>query len=102
MKRIRMTIIILVTLVCGFGTGILLRPIVMPPPQVAVANNPSPIVAVPDEARSTQYFEENIDEARQVAAACRDGTVRGDECTNAETAISIADSKERFKRFRGR
>jgi hypothetical protein len=69
---------------------------------VAVVNDPSSSIATPAEARSTQYFEENVDEARQVARACRDGTIRGDECTNAETAIITVDSKERFTRFRER
>src|SRR3546814_11825583 len=33
--------------------------------------------------RSSDYFAEHLEEARQVVAGCRDGTVRGDECANA-------------------
>ncbi len=51
--------------------------------------------------RATTYFAGHLDEARQVAAECRNGSARGDECTNAETAIQEAEAKERFKRFRG-
>jgi hypothetical protein len=54
----------------------------------------------PAAPRSTQCFEANIVEARQVAAECRDGSIRGEECANAETAIITVESKERFKRFR--
>ncbi len=52
--------------------------------------------------RSSEYFGAHLDEARQVVAACRDGTVRGDECANAGLAVEEADAKERFRRFRGR
>lgn len=34
---------------------------------------PSPVATAPSEARGTQYFVANIDEARQVVAGCRDG-----------------------------
>src|SRR3546814_13564559 len=34
--------------------------------------------------RSSDYFAEHLEEARQVVAGCRDGTVRGDECANAD------------------
>lgn len=53
------------------------------------------------EPRSTQYFEAHIDEARQVVADCRDGSMRGDECANADIAVQTVDGRERFKRFRG-
>src|SRR3546814_5659082 len=45
--------------------------------------------------RSSDYFAEHLEEARQVVAGCRDGTVRGDECANANMAVEEADAKER-------
>lgn len=53
------------------------------------------------EPRSTGYFREHLDEARQIVASCRDGTVRGEECANAGMAVEEAEAKERFRRFRG-
>lgn len=53
------------------------------------------------QARSTQYFVANVAEARQVVAGCRDGSVRGGECTNAEEALIKVDAAERRKRFLG-
>lgn len=53
------------------------------------------------EPRSTQYFEAHIDEARKVVADCTAGSVRGDECTNADVAVQTVEGRERFKRFRG-
>ena len=53
------------------------------------------------EPRSTVYFKEHLDEARQIVASCRDGTVRGEECANAGMAVQEAEAKERFRRFRG-
>ncbi|GAY20114.1 hypothetical protein SFOMI_0636 [Sphingobium fuliginis] len=52
--------------------------------------------------RSSEYFAAHLDEARQVVAGCRDGTVRGEECANAGLAVEEADAKARFRRFRGR
>jgi hypothetical protein len=52
--------------------------------------------------RSSEYFAAHLDEARQIVAGCRDGTVRGEECANAGLAVEEADAKERFRRFRGR
>lgn len=94
-------IIALVTLVVGFASGFALRPVIMPPAQttVAVGRVPAPVAAA--QARGTQYFEANIDEARQVVAGCRDGSVRGGECANAEEAIIKVDAAERRKRFLG-
>jgi hypothetical protein len=94
-------IIVLVTLVVGFTGGFILRPVIMPPANTTIAVSPAPAPAAAAQARGTQYFVAHIDEARQVVAACRDGTVRGDECANAETAVITVESKERFRRFRG-
>ena len=53
------------------------------------------------EPRSTQYFEAHIEEARQIVDGCRDGTVRGGECDNADLAVQQADAKEKSRRFFG-
>jgi len=91
------TIIVLIILLVSFAGGFILRPIIAPTPQIA----PAAIAAPPSEARGTQYFMANIDEARQVVAGCRDGSVRGGECATAEEAIIKADAQERRKRFLG-
>lgn len=93
---------IIVAATIGFVAGLVLRPIILPPSQTnSAVGAPSSAAGTPSDApRGTQYFEANIGEARQVVAACRDGAARGDECTNAETAIITVESKERFKRFR--
>ncbi|KGB55936.1 hypothetical protein FG91_00820 [Sphingopyxis sp. LC81] len=54
------------------------------------------------EPRSSQYFEAHIEEARTVVAECKDGSTRGEECTNADIAVQVVEAKERFKRFRSR
>ena len=53
------------------------------------------------EPRAEQYFSAHLDEAKQVVADCATGTVRGDECKNAEIAVTRAKAKERTKRFLG-
>ncbi len=55
----------------------------------------------PSEPRSALYFEANLDEARAVVAGCRDGSIRGDECPNADQAVKRAESRERGRRFLG-
>lgn len=99
MTRARASIIIIVTLFVGFGAGLILRPVIMPPPHVSLLNIP-PQATAPAPPRGTKYFEVHIDEARMVVAACRQGTMRGDECANAETAVVTVESRERFRRFR--
>ncbi len=94
-------IIVLVTLVVGFAGGFVLRPVIMPPAQTTVAEGPGTVPIASVQPRGTQYFEANIDEARQVVAGCRDGSVRGGECANAEEAIIKVDAAERRKRFLG-
>ena len=101
MSQGRTIIIVLVTLAIGFAGGFVLRPVIAPLSQTAVAVSPAPAAPQPTAARGTQYFAANIDEARQIVAACRDGSVRGDECANAEQAVIEADSRDRFKRFTG-
>lgn len=94
-------IIVLVTLVVGFTGGFILRPVIMPPANTTIAVGPAPAPAAAAEARGSQYFVANIDEARQVVAGCRDGSVRGGECANAEEALIKVDAAERRKRFLG-
>jgi hypothetical protein len=91
----------LVTLAIGFAGGFVLRPVIAPTQQAAPVAVPSPIAAAPSEARGTQYFVAHIDEARQVVAGCRDGSVRGGECATAEEAIIKVDAQERRRRFLG-
>lgn len=96
------TIIIgLVTLVIGFAGGFVLRPVIAPTQQATIAASVSRAAPVSSEARGTQYFVAHIDEARQVVAGCRDGSVRGGECATAEEAIIKVDAAERRKRFLG-
>jgi hypothetical protein len=96
----RLFVAAIILLLVGFTGGFVLRPIIAPAPHapMAIANQASG--PIPREARGTQYFMANIDEARKVVAGCRDGSVQGGECANAETAIITVESKERFKRFR--
>ena len=101
MSQGRTIIIVLVTLVIGFAGGFVLRPVIAPLSQTAVAVSPAPAAPQPTAARGTQYFAANIDEARQIVTGCRDGSVRGDECANAEQAVIEVDSRDRFKRFTG-
>lgn len=54
------------------------------------------------EPRSTVYFEAHPDEARRIVAGCKDGTVRGDECANADIAVQTLDGRERMRRFMGK
>lgn len=100
MPRNRLLILLLVTFVVAFGAGLVLRPLIMSPSKTTVANSRPQQAMGPSEPRGTQYFEANMFEARQVVAKCRDGTVIGEECKNAETAIITVESKKRFKRFR--
>lgn len=94
-------IIVLVTLVIGFSGGFLLRPVIEPGQQAALAATVPPAAPESSEARGTQYFMANIDEAHQVAAGCRNGSVRGGECATAEEAIIKVDATERRRRFLG-
>lgn len=94
-------IIVLVTLTIGFAGGFVLRPIIAPAPQTAAAASPAPVALTLAEARGTQYFVANIDEAQQVVARCRNGSVRGGECATAEEAIIKVEAQERRKRFLG-
>lgn len=92
-------IIVLVTLIVGFGAGFVLRPVIVPVGQTAAV---SPIPITPSaEARGTQYFAAHLDEARQIVTGCADGSVRGEECGNAQAAVTEAEGRARFKKFMG-
>jgi len=101
MSQGKTIIIALVTLVIGFVGGFTLRPVIAPTQQAVIAAATPPPAAVSSEARGTQYFVANINEARQIVAGCRDGSVRGGECATAEEAIIKVDAQERRKRFLG-
>jgi len=94
-------LLVLVTLVIGFAGGFVLRPVIAPTQRADTIAVASPAPPVAGEARGTQYFVAHIDEARQVVAGCRDGSVRGGECATAEEAIIKVDAQERRKRFLG-
>ena len=101
MSQGKTIIVLIVTLAIGFTGGFILRPVIAPSPATAVASAPTPVSPASGEARGTQYFMFHLDEARQVVAGCRDGSVRGGECTNAEEAIIKVDAQERRRRFLG-
>ncbi|PZR82536.1 MAG: hypothetical protein DI537_36510 [Stutzerimonas stutzeri] len=101
MSQGKTLIIVLLTLVIGFAAGFALRPVISPTPQMVATAGPSSAPPVSGEARSTQYFVAHIDEAREVVAGCRDGSVRGGECATAEEAIIKFDAAERRRRFLG-
>jgi hypothetical protein len=89
MKQGRSVVIILVALAIGFAAGFVVRPIVGPAGTGLAA------------PRATQYFAAHLDEARETVAACREGTVRGDECAHAEEAIIAAEGRNSAKAFLG-
>ena len=101
MSQGKTIIVFIVTLAVGFAGGFILRPIIAPLPATVVASAPTPVSPASGEARGTQYFMAHLDEARQVVAGCRDGSVRGGECANAEEAIIKVDAQERRRRFLG-
>ena len=101
MPRSRMLIFVIVALIVGFGGGFALRPVIAPTVLTVEIAEPLPAAPATVQARGTQYFVAHIDEARQVVAGCRDGSVLGGECANAEEAIIKVDAAERRKRFLG-
>lgn len=91
--------IALVALVVGFSAGFALRPVIIAPSApTAIA---SPVPQASGEPRGKPYFAAHLDEARQVVAGCADGSVRGDECSNAEQAVAESEGRDRLKRFMG-
>ena len=69
---------------------------------LAIASLTILTACAPPEPRSVQYFEANLDEARDVVQSCTAGDMRGDECSNANVAVETAEGKARFERFRGK
>lgn len=51
------------------------------------------------EPRGEQYFSAHVEEAEQVIAECAKGTARGDECYNAQVAVSKAKAKARTEKL---
>lgn len=101
MSQGKTIIVLIVTLAIGFTGGFILRPVIAPSATTVVASAPIPVSPASGEARGTQYFMAHLDEARQIMAGCRDGSVRGGECANAEEAIIKVDAQERRRRFLG-
>ncbi|MBL8657620.1 MAG: hypothetical protein JNJ92_09730 [Altererythrobacter sp.] len=101
MSQGKTVIIVLFSLVIGFTGGFVLRPVISPTQPADTVTSVSPVAAAPAEARGTQYFVAHIDEAHQVVAGCRDGSVRGGECATAEEAIIKVDAAERRRKFLG-
>lgn len=94
-------IILIVVLAIGFGAGFMLRPVIAPPANPAIASGQPANSMQSREARGVQYFVANVDEARQIVQGCRDGSVRGAQCANAEEAIIKVEAEERRKHFLG-
>lgn len=94
--------IVLVTLVIGFGAGFTLRPVILPPGPAVVAAVPPLVPPARPVARGKPYFAAHLDEARRIVAGCAASSVQGDECANAEQAVTEADSQSRLKRFLGK
>jgi len=101
MSQGKTVILVLVALVVGFVSGFVLRPVIAPTQQAVAVASPSLVAPAISGARGTQYFVAHGDEARQVVAGCREGSVRGGECATAEEAIIKIDAQERRKRFLG-
>ena len=99
MSHSKTIIIVLVNLAIGFAGGFALRPLIAPIPQARITATGAAVAKASDDARGTQYFVAHIDEARQLVAGCRDGSVRGGECATAEEAIIKVDAQDRRRRF---
>lgn len=101
MTRSRILITVLVALIVGFGGGFVLRPVIIPVESTPVLANPAPTAPAPAEPRGKQYFAAHLGEARQILTGCADGSVRGEECFNAEMAVVEAEGSARHKKFFG-
>jgi hypothetical protein len=101
MSQNKVLIVALTALVVGFAGGFVMRPVILPVPQSETVADAPPMAATSSEARGVQYFVAHLEEARQIVAGCRDGSVRGGECATAEEAIIKVDAQERRKRFVG-
>ena len=97
----RTLIFVIVALLVGFGSGFVLRPVISPPTPPIEAGAPAPTAAPAASVRGTEYFAANLEEVRRVVAGCRAGSVQGDECANAQQAVTEAEGRDRFKKFTG-
>jgi hypothetical protein len=95
-------VIMLVCLLVGFAGGFVVRPVIAPIQLMTPRASTAPPASERSEARGVQFFAANLEKAHRVVAGCRDGSVRGAECSNAERAIIEADSRDRLKRFTDR
>lgn len=103
MTQGRTFIIAVVTLIIGFGAGFVLRPVIVPVDRTIAAGTPVPgAVSAPAGPRAKSWFAAHLDEARQIMAQCAEGSVRSEECFNADMAITEADATARHKRFFGK
>ena len=101
MARGKTLAIVLVALIVGFGAGFALRPVIAPTSSTALPIDSVPGNSIPTSARGIQYFAAHLNEARRVVAECKDGSTRGDECANAQRAVTEAEGQDRFKKFMG-
>ncbi len=58
------------------------------------------LAACSPEPRSASYFEAHRDEAAKVAADCRAGAHRGEECVNAQAGVAATKREERMNAYR--
>ncbi len=101
MSQGKSIVVAFVMLIVGFAGGFIVRPIIAPASRTVAIDDPSRLIPASSAARGTQYFVAHIDEARQIVAGCRDGSVRGGECATADEAIIKVDAAERQRRFLG-
>jgi len=99
MIRAKIVTVIIVAFSIGCAAGFGLRPVLVPPESAMVG--PPAVAPSGADARGVQYFEANVEEARRIVERCRNGTVRGAECSNAEAAIIRVEAEERRERFLG-
>lgn len=102
MSQGKTIIALIVMLVIGFSAGFVLRPVVLPPGPTTVVVAPPPTQAVLVATRGKPYFAAHLDEARRIVAGCAAGSLQGDECANAEQAVTEAEGQNRLKRFLGK
>lgn len=58
------------------------------------------LAACSPEPRSASYFEAHPEDAAKVVADCQTGAHRGQECSNAQTAVAAAKRDERMDAYR--
>jgi hypothetical protein len=58
------------------------------------------LAACSPQPRSAEYFVAHPDEAARVAADCKSGSHRGEECANATAGVAAAESAERMELYK--